>query len=219
MSALKAPSPARPLGPLRRFAARKRPAEYCDLCSAMLGSVHPHLIELANRRMVCACDGCALLFCGQQGAKYKRVPRRVRYLPDFRLTEARWDALMIPINMAFFFESSPPSKVLAYYPSPAGATESLLPLDTWTGLVEDNPVLREMEADVEALLVNRLGRVRGFSAAEHYIVPIDECFRLVGVIRIHWRGLSGGPDVWREIGQFFSSLKERSVKPNGGFRA
>ena len=35
--------------------------------------------------------------------------------------------------------------------------------------------------------------------AQYYIVPIDECYRLVGLIRMHWRGLSGGTEVWKEI--------------------
>jgi len=58
---------------------------------------------------------------------------------------------------------------------------------------------------VEALLVNR---VRG--TREHFLVPIDECYRLVGLIRMHWRGLSGGREVWEEIEQFFEELRGRS---------
>ena len=117
---------------------------------------------------------------------------------------------MVPIEMAFFFKSTPQGKVIALYPSPAGPTESLLPLDTWTDIVEMNPVLQEMESDVMALLVNRVGRARGAAPAEYYLVPIDECYKLVGLIRTHWRGLSGGTEVWREIGAFFAALKSRA---------
>ena len=149
-------------------------------------------------------------FCSTaSGTKYKRVPRRVLFLRDFQLTDAQWDGLMVPIEMAFFFKSSPQGKVIALYPSPAGPTESLLSLDTWTDIVETNPILNEMEADVTALLVNRVGHARGASPAEYYLVPIDECYRLVGLIRTHWRGLSGGTEVWREIGAFFAALKKR----------
>ena len=95
--------------------------------------------------------------------------------------------------------------MLALYPSPAGPTESLLALDSWDEIVRDNPALREMEPDVEALLVNRVG-----GAGEYYIVPIDECYKLVGLIRAHWRGLSGGTEVWREIKGFYASLSERA---------
>ena len=98
------------------------------------------------------------------------------------------------------------------YPSPAGATESLLSFDTWDEIELENPVLLEMEADVEALLVNRIGHARGFTKPEYYIVPIDECFKLVGLIRSRWQGLSGGTEVWQEIGQFFGDLKAKSPR-------
>jgi hypothetical protein len=67
-----------------------------------------------------------------------------------------------------------------------------------------------MEADVTALLVNRVGHARGSAPAEYYLVPIDECYKLVGLIRTHWRGLSGGTEVWREITTFFTALKKKS---------
>ena len=118
---------------------------------------------------------------------------------------------MVPISMAFFFHSTPDARVVAFYPSPAGATESLLPLETWTEIEDANPVLKEMEPDVEALLVNRVGHARGFSAAEYYVLPIDECYKLVGLIRANWRGLSGGTEVWQEIGEFFDGLKQRAT--------
>jgi len=82
--------------------------------------------------------------------------------------------------------------------------------------VEANPVLNQMEPDVTALLVNRVGHVRGAAPAEYYLVPIDECYKLVGLIRAHWRGLSGGTEVWREISAFFVALKKRAgYKPEG----
>ena len=89
----------------------------------------------------------------------------------------------------------------ALYPSPAGATESLLPLAAWISLAERNSRLRSLQSDVEALLVNRIGTKR-----EYYVVPIDVCFELVGLIRVHWRGLSGGEAVWRQVEGFFSRL-------------
>ena len=128
------------------------------------------------------------------------------------MTDSQWDGLMMPINMAFFFKSTPLGRVVALYPSPAGATESLLSFDTWDEIAIDNPVLLEMEADVEALLVNRIGHARGFTNPEYYVVPIDQCFKLVGLIRSRWQGLSGGAEVWREIGEFFSDLKAKSPR-------
>jgi Family of unknown function (DUF5947) len=195
---------------LRQFARKRAPLERCEMCSRELGADHEHLVEPASRRLLCACDACAILFDGQAGSRYKRVPRRVTFLRDFQLSDAQWDGLMVPIEMAFFFKSTPSGKVIALYPSPAGPTESLLPLDTWSEIVEMNPILQEMEPDVTALLVNRVGHVRGAAPAEYFLVPIDECYKLVGLIRTYWRGLSGGTEVWREIGAFFAELKRKA---------
>ena len=60
--------------------------------------------------------------------------------------------------------------------------------------------------------VNRLGYSRGYSAAEYYLLPIDECYKLVGLIRMHWKGLSGGTEVWKALGEFFTDVKARSVE-------
>ena len=108
------------------------------MCSRELAEVHQHLLEPVNRKLICACDACAILFNNQ--TKYKRVPRRIRYLPEFQMTDTQWDGLMMPINMAFFFKSSPQGRVVALYPSPAGATESLLSFDTWEEIEIENPV-------------------------------------------------------------------------------
>ena len=200
-------SPQATLRLLRQFVRPRKVAavERCELCSAELAHDHEHLFEPPTRQLLCSCQACAILFSGQTETKYRRVPRRVRFLPDFRLTDSQWESLLIPIGMAFFFHSSPAGKTVALYPSPAGATESLLDLASWAAVVEDNPVLSELETDVEALLVNR---VRG--AADYFVVPIDECYKLVGLIRAGWRGLSGGTEVWQEIEKFFAELKEKS---------
>jgi hypothetical protein len=208
------PEPDPLFSALRRF-ARKRPAvETCELCSAELGAGHPHLVEPAHRKLVCACDACAILFSQQGASKYRRVPRRIRLLSDFRMTDGQWDALAIPIGLAFFFHCSPLGKVAAFYPSPAGAIESLLSLDSWNDIVALNPVLNEMEPDVEALLVNRVGQSHGRAAAACYLAPIDACYRLVGVIRANWRGFSGGSETWDEIGRFFAGL-DAAAEPVG----
>ncbi|MGA9509506.1 MAG: DUF5947 family protein [Candidatus Sulfotelmatobacter sp.] len=198
-------------GALRQFIRpRKRDMERCELCSAEVSSGHPHLIEPGTRKLFCTCDACAILFSGM-GTKYKRVPRRVLALQNFHLSDGQWESLMVPISMAFFFRSTPDARVVAFYPSPAGATESLLPLETWKDIKDANPILLDVESDVEALLVNRVGHARGFTAAEYYVLPIDECYKLVGLIRANWRGLSGGTEVWQEIGQFFDGLKRRAT--------
>lgn len=192
---------------LKRFIrTRSLPLERCDMCSIALGPDHPHLVEPATRRLVCACQACAILFSGAAETKYRRVPTDVRGLVNFAMTDAQWEGLMIPINMAFFFQSSTAGKVIVLYPSPAGATESSLSLDSWEEIVNCNPVLRELQPDTEALLVNRVGK-----SSLYFIVPIDQCYRLVGLIRTKWKGLAGGTEVWDAINSFFVELEVRSL--------
>jgi hypothetical protein len=195
---------------LRRFAkAPQQPVlERCELCNLVLPPVHRHLLDTATRQVACSCDPCALLFQNAVGAKFKLIPRDARALPDFHMTDGEWENFALPIDLAFFFYSTPDAKMSAMYPSPAGPTESLLPLTSWEGLVRQNPILQSMEADVEALLVNRAGAAR-----EYFLAPIDKCYELVGTIRMHWRGLSGGDEVWRKIDNFFSALRSESKAP------
>ena len=202
--------PNRSLKLLRSFAGRRALSERCELCASDLPAEHQHLLDPVNRKVICACGACAVLFGSSGETKYRRVPRQVRFLPGFRLDDSQWESLMIPINMAFFFHSTPDQRVVALYPSPAGPVESQLPLDAWDDIVRENPPLAKMEPDVEALLVNRIGQSRGAGTAEYFVVPIDECYKLVGLIRSSWRGLSGGTEVWREIGQFFARLREKA---------
>lgn len=191
---------------LKRFARSPRKfAERCDLCGIELAPEHAHLIEPKNRQISCACQPCALLFTNQTDGRFKRVPHEAKFLTDFRISDAQWSNLLLPIELAFFFKSSPQQRVIALYPSPAGATESLLPLEAWNEIERENPVLQNMEADTEALLVNRVGEAR-----DHFLAPIDKCFELVGLIRLKWTGLSGGAEVWNGIGKFFENLKANS---------
>ena len=200
-----------PLATLRRLAQPRIAREHCELCSVPLAGEHRHLLEMSNRKVICACDACAMRFEGVIGGRFKLIPRRPRALPDFQLADEQWESLALPINLAFFFNRSPEGKILAYYPSPAGATESLLPLTTWETLVADNPALEQMEQDVEALLVNRVALARNHY--DYFIAPIDVCYELVGLIRVHWRGLSGGEEVWEQISAFFKKLEEMSETP------
>lgn len=193
------------LAALRRFAAAPSPpaaVEHCELCSLALAPVHRHLLEMASRQVVCACDACALRFPPEAHAKFTLIPRDARALPGFEMTDAQWDDLALPIGLAFFVRQTPGGAVVARYPSPAGVTESLLPLSAWDALGEANPVLERMEPDVEALLVNRVGEAR-----DYFLAPIDTCYELAGLVRLHWRGLSGGTEVWQEIGAFFDRLR------------
>ena len=151
-----------------------------------------------------------------EGSRYKRVSRSAHVLTNFAMNDGQWESLLIPINLAFFFHSSIEGRMVALYPSPAGAVESLLSLEAWNEIAESNPVLHRLRPDIEALLVNRVGHAHEMARAEYYIAPIDECFKLVGLIRSNWRGLSGGTEVWTEIGTFFARLRSAAEPVNGG---
>jgi hypothetical protein len=202
-----------------RELVRKEPlGELCDLCAAPVRPVHQHLLERTSRALVCACDACAILFSASD-AKFLRVPRRIRLIRDFQLPDQLWEDLAVPINMAYFYHEGIAGRPKASYPSPAGAVESLLPLDAWRELVTANPILGTIEPEVEALLANRLGIISGSAEMEYFVLPIDECYKLVGLIRTHWRGFSGGTEVWKELMQFFNALRERAHVVEGAAHA
>jgi uncharacterized protein DUF5947 len=197
---------------LARTSASEREAELerCELCGEPVPAEHRHLLDLQSRELMCACRACTILFDRRAagGRHYRLVPDRRLRLEGFQLEDAVWDALRIPVDIAFFFRVGETGKVDAFYPSPAGPTESLLELEAWEELEAANPVLGTLEDDVEALLVNR---ARG--SREYYLVPVEDPFRLVALIRTRWRGLSGGKEVWEEIERFFEGLSQKS-KPH-----
>jgi hypothetical protein len=206
---------ASPLQRMAQRSAREREEalERCDLCSAPIAPEHRHLLDVTSRELMCACQPCSVLFdraaAGAGGRHYRLVSDRRLRIEDFALDDVMWADLRLPVDMAFFFASSEAERVLAFYPSPMGATESLLGLEAWQALEAANPVLRSLETDVEALLVHRARGER-----RHYIVPISDCFELVGLIRTRWRGLTGGREVWEEIARFYDGL-DRRARPTG----
>ena len=200
------------LAKLRRFA---RPAsapaarddERCELCGVTLGPRHGHVVGLDQRSLSCACRPCYLLFTreGAGGGRFRAVPERYLTDPVHRLTDDDWTALQIPVTTAFIFTNSDQGQVVACYPSPAGATECLLDLDSWDRLRRTHPLLAEPVADVEAVYVTRTDR-----GLEAFLVPIDACYALVGEIRLGWRGLDGGEAVRRTLAGFVDDLRARS---------
>jgi hypothetical protein len=192
---------------LKRFFEKpRRPsvAERCELCDVDIAEEHNHLVNLSSRALMCVCRGCYLLFeSGGAGAgRYRAVPERYISLA----ADLQWDGLQIPVGVAFFFFNSALSRVAAFYPSPAGATESLLPLDRWAEIVAACPAIGQLAPDVEALLIRRNADRR-----ETFIVPIDACYELVGSIRRLWRGFDGGDEARQEIDRFFNRVAARSL--------
>lgn len=209
-----APMPASPLSRLQQLARPQPVQERCELCSAPIGPEHPHLLELKSRQIACACEPCAILFSGHQSQRYRRIFPRVSHVDGIDPDEGLWESLSIPIKLAFFYHHSGADKIIAMYPSPAGATESLLPMDSWEELRTRSPLLQRMQSDVEALLINQVGGRR-----DCLLVSIDECYRLVGLIRMNWRGLSGGLELWKVIAGFFDDLNRRATRATRTTRA
>ena len=210
-------APPRAVSGLRRFAipsgqsARPRAEneERCELCGEPLASTsgldrgHAHLIDPRNRSIACACTACALLFT-RPGGRYRTVPDRVCHDPRAPLTGAEWAELQIPVAIAFFFVNSALGRVVASYPSPAGATECELDLAAWDRLAQSHPLLRALAPDVEAILVVRE------PTAEMFLLPVDMCYALAGTLRMNWHGFDGGTEVRQILSDFLADLRRRS---------
>jgi hypothetical protein len=197
------------LGILQRITQpkpRPRPGEACDLCGEPIPDEHSHLVDLNTRSLRCTCRPCALLFDnpGAAGGRYRLVPERYRALPDLVVSSGQWDQFDIPVSVAFFFFNSQIGRIAAFYPGPAGATESLLPLEIWEELAAANPILTTLEPDVEALLART-------DRNDYFLVPIDACYELVGHLRKLWKGFDGGQEARAQLDAFFDRLHARSV--------
>ena len=178
--------------------------ERCDICHAPVPEDHRHLLHLTERRIACACEACWALHSGD--AEYRPTGMRTLWLGDFDCDEETWGAFQIPIGLAFFMRSTVSDGIVAFYPSPAGATESELSLESWDALVQRNPALDGLEPDAEALIVNRLA-----DPAEYAIAPIDQCYALVGLIKSRWEGISGGDALREAVPSFFAALRARAA--------
>ncbi|MDP9190014.1 MAG: DUF5947 family protein [Actinomycetota bacterium] len=177
--------------------------ERCELCGTDLGENHRHLLHLTERRILCSCATCWAQRSGDP--ELRPTGSRIVWLDEFDLPEELWAKLQVPIGLAFFMRSSVADAVVAMYPSPAGATESELDLIAWQQLQELNPILAGIEPDAEALVVNRIS-----DPPQFVVAPIDECYGLVGAIKMSWEGISGGPAIEREVPAFFADMRRRA---------
>ncbi|WP_046732764.1 DUF5947 family protein [Streptomyces humi] len=194
------------LARLIRSAADHRPAtetEVCDLCAAPVATDHPHLYDTGQDQVRCACRPCSVLFAdGRQGTgdgQFRLIPTR-----RVRLPKVDTAALGVPVGLVFFVPRADGS-VTAQGPSPAGAMRWQVDAAAWQRAVTGCPPLAGLAPDVEALLVNT---VHGLD--HHWIAPVDDCFRMLAVVRREWRGLSGGGRMWPAVERFFEELTERS---------
>lgn len=201
-----------PLATLRRIRSTRPtiiPGERCEMCAESIGVHHQHVVGLETRTLMCTCRGCYLLFSDQQAEmRYRAVPDRYLSFPDFAFDRGAWDDLQIPVSLAFLFRNSVQDRVVAFYPSPAGATESELSLESWDQLMAANPGLSLLLPDVEALLIYRTEHGRGDFRC--LLVPIDVCYELVGTMRSTWRGFDGGQEARAAMDDFFTAAESRS---------
>ncbi|OBK51126.1 DUF5947 family protein [Mycobacterium sp. 1081908.1] len=200
------------LARIRSDRAAPEPAdERCEMCSEIIADEHQHVVNVADRQLMCVCRACYLLFTDRTAElRYRAVPDRYLAFPGFALDRRAWEALQIPVGVAFFFTNSALGRTVAFYPGPAGATESQLDLEAWNAIGGADPRVALLADDVEALLV----RVpEGESAApQSYLVPIDACYEFVGRLRMLWRGFDGGQEARAFIDDFFSRLAARAVE-------
>jgi hypothetical protein len=202
--------PGVPLAVLRRLTqSRPQPVavERCEMCAMPIPDEHSHVVNLDSRGLMCTCRGCYLLFtdAGAQ-LRYRAVPERYLSFDAFPFDARAWDELQIPVGLAFLFRNSVQDRTIAFYPSPAGATESELPMEAWARIVEANPALATLRPDVEALLVRRIEGPNGSC----HLVPIDACYALVGRLRLLWRGFDGGQQAHEAMDEFFADIAQRS---------
>jgi hypothetical protein len=201
-----------PYDVLSRITSGRAPepvGERCEMCSEAISDEHRHVVNLAGRQLMCVCRGCYLLFT-EAGAelRYRSVPDRYLAFGDFAVDQRTWDTLQIPVGMAFFFRNSSLDRMVAFYPGPAGATESELDLAAWQSVTDADPRVALPADDVEALLMRCID-----SGVQCFLVPIDTCYEFVGGLRLVWRGyqsLHGGPDVQAFIDGFFDQIAARA---------
>ena len=189
--------------------------ERCEMCAELIADEHQHVVNVAGRQLMCVCRACYLLFTdGNAELRYRAVPDRYLWFPDFALDRRAWETMQIPVGVAFFFVNSALGRTVAFYPGPAGATESELDLEVWDAISGADSRVSLLVDDVEALLV-RVPEADSPAAGESshpqsYLVPIDACYEFVGGLRMLWRGFDGGQQARQFIDGFFAQIAARA---------
>ncbi|MDP7702846.1 MULTISPECIES: DUF5947 family protein [unclassified Mycobacterium] len=199
-----------PYDVLTRINSRRPPepaGERCEMCAESIADEHQHVVNVAGRQLMCVCRGCYLLFTDPHAElRYRAVPDRYLAFPGFALDRRAWEAMQIPVSVAFFFTNSALGRTVAFYPGPAGACESELELDMWEAIRAADRRVDLLADDVEALLV----RVPESGSPQTFLVPIDACYEFVGRLRMLWRGFDGGQQARHFIDDFFAQIAARA---------
>jgi Fe-S cluster biogenesis protein NfuA/nitrite reductase/ring-hydroxylating ferredoxin subunit len=177
---------------------------HCELCPVGLSDHHRHLLNLVERRIVCVCETCWSVHSGDP--EFRATGGRTVFLDDFELDAETWSSFQIPIGLAMILRSGLDGEIVTLYPSPAGVTEAEVDALAWMRMSADNSVLNDLAPDAEALIINRLA-----DPPQYVIAPLDECYRLVGLIKSRWSGISGGPELVQTVAEFFAGLRGTAV--------
>ena len=215
-TARRAPS----LGALRRRRRRRRrptpaPGERCEMCAEPIADAStPHVVERRGAHPALHVPRL-LPAVHPPGRGAGPLPRRARSLRCASRrsgsTEPQWDALQIPVRMAFFFHNSDARPRRRLLPEPGGRHRVAAPARGLAGAGRRRTrCWPSLAPDVEALLVRGRARRSGF---ECFLVPIDACYELTGVVRRRWRGFDGGEEAWRDIDAFFAAAAR--AQPRG----
>ena len=105
-----------------------------------------------------------------------------------------------PLTEVVVKNQSKLDRTVAFYPGPAGATESELPLEAWGAVLARNPALGMAAPDTEALLIRGPGPDR--AQADCHLVPVDACYELRGTAAPPLAGVrrrAGGPRTARRV--------------------
>jgi len=193
--------------------------ERCEMCAESIADEHQHVVNVGARQLMCVCRACYLLFTDSEAElRYRAVPDRYLKFGDFALDRRAWEALQIPVGVAFFFVNSALGRTVAFYPGPAGACESELDLDAWSAISRADLRVGLLADDVEALLVRVPfwdGPDAEAARPQCYLVPIDACYEFVGRLRMLLRGFDGGQEARQFIDGFFADIEARSVETPG----
>ena len=179
------------------------------MCSEAIADEHQHVVNVEGRQLMCVCRGCYLLFTDTDAElRYRAVPDRYLAFPDFALDRRAWEALQIPVGLAFFFRNSALGRTVAFYPGPGGRHRIRAgPARPGTTSARADPRVDMLADDTEALLV-RVPDDEDDAAPQCYLVPIDACYEFVGRLRMLWRGFDGGQEVREFIDEFFDHARQ-----------
>jgi hypothetical protein len=61
-------------------------------------------------------------------------------------------------------------------------------------------------AQITSLVVNRLA-----DPPQYAILPIDQCYGLVGLVRARWTGISGGDALREAVPEFFDRIRAQAL--------